>query len=398
MRRRLAFIVTTIAVLAVPVGAAHAAFFKADAIDGPSADIRSVGDMDIARDGTGAVAYVKADGGVNHIFVSRLVGGAWQAPERVDGGLDAAGSTPVGRRLRRRPAGRRLRQRRQRLRDRAPGRRAGVERAAADRPGRRRPGRSTCRSTAARTRPSRSTATCVGARHGPHGRDVRRPHRRRWTTTRATPRASAPAARSVAVSADGTGVVVWGEAGHVYARRIFNTSAVDRGARPQPRRPRGPSGRHGRPPERRHRGRLVVRVGRVPRAVRQRRQRAARSACGCAARAPTRRSPSTASAGAARPPRPPRDRHQRQGRQGVATAGASNGSALSAILKDDILNPARAIGGSGRSTQPVGAVAETTDRAVGWFNAGDQTIQGVVLRRQVARRGWCPARRRRRRR
>ena len=86
MRRRLAFIVTTIAVLA-PAGAAHAAFFKADSVDGPSADIRSVGDMDIARDGSGAVAYVKRDGGVDHIFVSRLTGGVWQAPERVDGAV-----------------------------------------------------------------------------------------------------------------------------------------------------------------------------------------------------------------------------------------------------------------------------------------------------------------------
>jgi hypothetical protein len=63
--------------------------------------------------------------------------------------------------------------------------------------------------------------------------------------------------------------------------------------------------------------------------------------------------------------------------QGTATVGASNGTALSSVLKDDILNPARAIGGSGGLTQPIGAVAETTDRAVGWFNAGDATIRGV---------------------
>src|ERR1700712_4450363 len=94
MRRRLAFIVTTIAVLA-PTGAAHAAFFKADAIDGPSADVRSVGDLDLARDGTGAVTYVRNDAGVPHIFVSRIVSGAWQAPERVDVGIDAAASQPV---------------------------------------------------------------------------------------------------------------------------------------------------------------------------------------------------------------------------------------------------------------------------------------------------------------
>src|SRR4051794_12423174 len=94
MRRRLAFIVTTIAALTV-VGPAHAAFFPGDPIDGPSADIRSVGDLDIARDGTGAVAYVRSDAGVSHIYVSRLVNGAWLAPERVDAGIDAASSQPV---------------------------------------------------------------------------------------------------------------------------------------------------------------------------------------------------------------------------------------------------------------------------------------------------------------
>ena len=95
MRRRLAFIVTTIAALAAVPGAAHAGFYAGEPVDGPSADIRSVGDVDIARDGTGAVAYVRRDGGVDHIFVSRLAGGVWQAPERVDVGLDAPAATPA---------------------------------------------------------------------------------------------------------------------------------------------------------------------------------------------------------------------------------------------------------------------------------------------------------------
>lgn len=74
---------------------ARAAYFPAETIDGPDPAIRTVGDVDVARDGTGAVAYVKRDGAVDHIFVSRLLGGAWQAPERVDVGLDGAGSQPV---------------------------------------------------------------------------------------------------------------------------------------------------------------------------------------------------------------------------------------------------------------------------------------------------------------
>ena len=64
-------------------------------IDGPSADIQSLGDLDVARDGTGALAYVKRVGGVDHVFVSRLVDGAFQPPEQVDAGLAGAGSQPV---------------------------------------------------------------------------------------------------------------------------------------------------------------------------------------------------------------------------------------------------------------------------------------------------------------
>ena len=99
MRRRLAFIVTTLTALAVTPAAAHATFFAAEAVDGPSADIRSVGDLDVARDGTGAVAYVRRDAGVDHIYVSRLVDGAFQPPERVD----AASTRPPGSPSSRRP-------------------------------------------------------------------------------------------------------------------------------------------------------------------------------------------------------------------------------------------------------------------------------------------------------
>src|SRR5512132_1793148 len=97
MRRRLA-VIAAFATLALPAAAAgqvRGAFFAADPIDGPSADIGSLGDLDVARDGTGALAYVKRDGGVDHVFVSRLVDGAFQPPERVDAGLDGVGAQPV---------------------------------------------------------------------------------------------------------------------------------------------------------------------------------------------------------------------------------------------------------------------------------------------------------------
>ena len=74
---------------------AAADFFPGETLDGPSGDIVRVGDVDVARDGTGAVAYVKRDGGTEHVFVSRLVNGAFRGPERVDAGLDSAGGQPV---------------------------------------------------------------------------------------------------------------------------------------------------------------------------------------------------------------------------------------------------------------------------------------------------------------
>jgi hypothetical protein len=96
MSRRLALLVL-LAGLALPAGASAAdgGFFLGDPVDGPSADIQRLGDLDLARDGGGALAYVKRDGGVDHVFVSRLVDGAWVAPERVDVGLTGPGAQPV---------------------------------------------------------------------------------------------------------------------------------------------------------------------------------------------------------------------------------------------------------------------------------------------------------------
>lgn len=60
-------------------------------IDGPSADITSLNALSVARDGTGGLVYVKA----GHVFVSALVGGQFQAPAQVDAGLPGASSQPV---------------------------------------------------------------------------------------------------------------------------------------------------------------------------------------------------------------------------------------------------------------------------------------------------------------
>src|SRR3954464_3532815 len=64
--------------------AVHAAWFPAQSIDGPSADVRAVADVDLARDGTGGLVYLKREGGVTHLFLSRMIDGAWQPAERVD--------------------------------------------------------------------------------------------------------------------------------------------------------------------------------------------------------------------------------------------------------------------------------------------------------------------------
>ena len=91
-------LVISLAVLAAALTAAspaRAGWYPAETIDGPSADILESGGIDIARDGTGGLVYVKADGGVPHIFLSRHIAGAWRAPERVDIGIETAGSQPV---------------------------------------------------------------------------------------------------------------------------------------------------------------------------------------------------------------------------------------------------------------------------------------------------------------
>ena len=80
MRRLLA----PLLVLLLFPAAARADWIPAAPIDGPSADIVGVGNIDLARDGIGAVAYLRKDGGVTHAFISRVFAGGWRAPERVD--------------------------------------------------------------------------------------------------------------------------------------------------------------------------------------------------------------------------------------------------------------------------------------------------------------------------
>jgi hypothetical protein len=95
----LACAMTAAGVLARRAGAArsHApALAPEDAvIDGPSADIRSLNGISIARDGGGAVVYTRAVGAVAHVFLSRLAGGTFAPPVQVDAGLSGPSSQPV---------------------------------------------------------------------------------------------------------------------------------------------------------------------------------------------------------------------------------------------------------------------------------------------------------------
>jgi hypothetical protein len=77
------------------VARASADIIPGATVDGPSPDIRRLGAVGLARDGGGGVVYVKRDAGVDHIFVSRLVSGSFQLPERVDPGLPGPSSSPV---------------------------------------------------------------------------------------------------------------------------------------------------------------------------------------------------------------------------------------------------------------------------------------------------------------
>jgi hypothetical protein len=73
--------------LAAAAPGAHAGWFPAEPIDGPAVEIERLGGVDLARDGTGGLVYIKRIGGVSHVMLSRHVGGAWRPPEQVDAGI-----------------------------------------------------------------------------------------------------------------------------------------------------------------------------------------------------------------------------------------------------------------------------------------------------------------------
>jgi hypothetical protein len=67
--RRTCLALSVLIALALPA-AAQAAIVPGAVVDGPSTDIVSFGDLDVAPDGTGALAYTKKVGADQHVFVS----------------------------------------------------------------------------------------------------------------------------------------------------------------------------------------------------------------------------------------------------------------------------------------------------------------------------------------
>jgi hypothetical protein len=80
-------------VLAVAAVPARAAWFPGTVVDGPSAGIVEVDGLDLSMDGTGGVVYIRQDNGVNHVFVSQFFQGQFGPPQRVDPGLDGPSSS-----------------------------------------------------------------------------------------------------------------------------------------------------------------------------------------------------------------------------------------------------------------------------------------------------------------
>ena len=229
LRRALPATVIALALLAAGSGSAAAQQpvpAAPQVIDGPSADIGSPTGLgiSIARDGTGGLVYLKQVGGVPHIFVSTLTGGAFQSPVQVDQGLGAS-SQPViaagngGLLLVAFISGGTLY-----VADRAGG--AGALAAPV-------PLASGASSPAISITNTGKAYLAFTAANGSGGDDVRVAY------FNAAAWAVAPTALSVsgadgagtgagqpavATAGDGVGIVTWGEAGHIFARRTWGTA------------------------------------------------------------------------------------------------------------------------------------------------------------------------------
>lgn len=193
-------------------------------IDGPSSDITGLSGLAAARDGTGGLVYLKNVGGAAHVFLSRLLGGRFQPPQQVDAGLSGPSSQPV-------------------IAAANPGLlliafindgtlytgQAANGLSALDPPSRLMSGASSPSLSLSPFGKGYLAFTAVG--NG--GNDIRAAYysRGQWALAQA-PLDAVPSEDAgtgtgrpdVATAGDGVGIVVWGENGHVYSRRIRGTA------------------------------------------------------------------------------------------------------------------------------------------------------------------------------
>jgi hypothetical protein len=213
--------------LALAAQPARAGLFTGDPVVGPTPALHSLQGIDLAPDGTGAIAYLMDDGGVSHVFVNRFVNGVWSGPERLDadlGGAATQAAVAAG------DGGRLI------VVFANSGNVYAATRAAASSGW----GRQTLWSGGGGSDPTVDLSVngkgyAAFTAPGAGGHDVRAAFSRDagpWTVVGAPLDANAAndagagtARPRVAASADGVAIAVWGEVGHVFARRL-------QGARP----------------------------------------------------------------------------------------------------------------------------------------------------------------------
>jgi hypothetical protein len=193
-------------------------------VDGPNPGILALSGLTVARDGTGGLVYLRQVAGVAHVFVSELVGGTFHGAVQVDAGLASPSSQPV-----------------------IAGTNGGEllvafvnrgELYAAEKPSATGSWGAPVPISPGAASPSLSMSTFgkaylafTGAGDGGHDVRVAYFNLGHWALA-AAPLDVNPAddsgtgsdAPQVATAGDGTAIVAWGEAGHIYTRRVLRTS------------------------------------------------------------------------------------------------------------------------------------------------------------------------------
>jgi len=221
----LALLAALLLLTALASAPARAGLFVGDPVVGPTPALHQLQGIDLAPDGTGAFVYTMDDGGVPHVFVNRLVNGVWSSPERLDADL---GSEATQAAVAAGDGGRVL----------VVFVNGGNVYASTHADAGSGWTRQTLWSGTGASDPAvdlsvNGKAYATFTAPGAGGHDVRGAYARDagpWAVVgppldaNAGDDAGAGTARPrVAASADGVGIVVWGEAGHVFARRLQGT-------------------------------------------------------------------------------------------------------------------------------------------------------------------------------